>query len=194
MAKDVSDQIMRIISFGTLNKTQLRKELGNKITRPTLDKYLHDLESHGSIKIERQERDMIISNNAEEKASQSDDMITVFINLIRESWAEMLESFRKPHSDKKKQKTVNFSSKEYRYRLAQTANLMLKLFELHKMIVYLKTLAEMKKKSSWRLDESSRICVNLIRKIQADTICIDPKHEKQIVDFFYYTTTKEIMA
>jgi len=170
-------QIRQDISLGSMNKTELAK--ANKITRPTLYKYIKELEKEG-YKTKRVGKDAIVESNSDKNLGEFLIKIEQEIIQLDGYIKDVIRIYKKPHPRSKK---VVLTHKKYRYRLAIFNNTLARLLALERGIFYLKSISKIKKQSLQELDVTSKKCLDLMRYIQEEVIKITPEQEEEIIDF-----------
>jgi len=171
-------QIRQDISFGRMNKSQLAK--ANGITRPTLYKYIKELEKEG-YESKRVGKDTIVESNTNKNLGEFLVKFEMEIMQLDLYIKDVIRLYKKPHPRSKK---VDLTHKKYRYRLALFNNTLVRLLTVERGIFYLKSISKIKKQSIQELDVTSKKCLDLMRFIQEEVIKITPEREDKIIDFF----------
>ena len=171
-------QIRQDISLGAMNKSQLAR--ANNITRPTLYKYLKELEKEG-YESKKVGKDTIVESNTNKNLGEFLAKFQLEIMQLDGYIKDVIRVYKKPHPRSKK---VVLTHKKYRYRLAIFNNTLARLLELERGIFYLRSISKIKKQSLYELDGTSKKCLDLMRFIQEEVIKITPEQEEEIIDFF----------
>jgi len=171
-------QIRQEISLGSMNKTELAK--ANKITRPTLYKYIKELEKEG-YETKRVGKDAIVESNTDKNLGEFLVKFQLEIDQLDGYIKDVIRIYKKPHPRSKK---VVLTHKKYRYRLALFNNTLARLLALERGIFYLRSISKIKKQSMQELDGTSKKCLDLMKYIQEEVIKITPEQEEEIIDFF----------
>jgi len=171
-------QIRQDISFGSMNKSQLAR--ANGITRPTLDKYIKELEKEG-YESKKVGKDAIVESNTNKNLGEFLAKFQIEIMQLDGYIKDVIRVYKKPHPRSKK---VVLTHKKYRYRLALFNNTLARLLAVEKGIFYIKSISKIKKQSIQELDDTSKRCLDLMRFIQEEVIKITPEREDEIINFF----------